>query len=113
MLGVIHRCILGIGPAHFKEFFRLAPPFSGQGHRYQLVDVRTAGSANTLLNRLAFGLIAVYNMLPGSVFSGKGVKQFQRNLQDLIKQRATAGWENWADTLSPRLPMATHPLRIC
>ena len=112
MLGVIHRTVLGIGPTQFKDFFQLAPRVDGQRHRFQLVDIRVSGSMNSLLKRSPLGLIAIYNLLPEWVFEVKCVKHFQKNLQDLVKQRATAGCEDWADSLSPRLPMSTHPLHV-
>ena len=112
MLGVIHRTVLGKGPRHFKEFFQLAPRVAGQRHRFQLVDIRLSGSVNSLLKRSSLGLIAIYNLLPEWVLEAKCVKHFQKNLQELVKERATAGCEDWADSLSPRLSMSTHPLRL-
>ena len=111
MLGVIHRSVLGVGPAHFRNFFQLAKPTGGQRHRFQLVDIRGAKSTPTILTRSAFGLIAIYNLLPERVFSGTSVKHFQKNLQELVRERAAAGCDNWADTLSPRLNLADHPLQ--
>ena len=110
MLGLIHRTVLGKGPPHFKKFFMLQSA-SGQRHRFNLADVRKTKSTKQLLTRSALGLIAVYNMLPEAVFNGSSVKDFQRSLQELVKQRASAECEDWADTFSPRLTLQSHPLR--
>ena len=112
MLGVIHRTILGRGPPHFKEFFKRAPCV-GQRHRFHLADVREPGPTSKLLTRSVFGLVAVYNLLPEQVFECKSIKHFQRNLQELVKQRASSGCEDWTESLSPRLPMQSHPLQLC
>ncbi len=112
MLGLIYRTVVGVGPPHFRKFFQRAQLTGGERHRYQLVDFRARGSNTRLLARSAFGLIGVYNLLPDWVFNVKTVKCFQRNLQELVKQRATAGCADWPDSLSPRLPWATHPLQV-
>ena len=108
LLGVIHRCVLGKGPPHFKQFFKGADVTAAHRHRFHLVDVRGSKSTSNLIIRSAFGLIGVYNLLPELVVSAKSVKLFQHNLQDLVKERASQGCNNWADSLSPRLPSATH-----
>ena len=41
----------------------------------------------------------------------KDVKQFQKELQNMVRERATTGYENWTSTLSPRIPLTSHPLR--
>ena len=41
LLGLIHRTVLGVGPAHFKSFFRLQPEGGRKprgAHRLQLVE---------------------------------------------------------------------------
>ena len=111
MLGVIHRSVLGKGPPHFKEFFKRAEVNSARRHRFHLVDVCGAASTSNLIVRSAFGLIGVYNLLPERVVSARSVKIFQHNLQALVKERAYQGCSNWPDSLSPRLPMVTHPLQ--
>ena len=73
MLGLIHRTVLGKGPAHFKQFFRLAEARDtyetrrrGRTHSKQLEDPRR-GVFPELLRRSALGLVAVYNRLPEEV----------------------------------------------
>ena len=111
LLGVIHRSVLGKGPPHFKQFFKRADVTAARRHRFHLVDVRGSKSTSNLIIRSAFGLIGVYNLLPELVVSAKSVKLFQHNLQDLVKERASQGCNNWADSLSPRLHFAIHPLQ--
>ena len=119
MLGLIHRTVLGKGPQHFRRFFspaerqhtantRLA--LRRQQHGKQLKDPR----ANTHLNstrRSALGLVAVYNLLPPGTVNNATVKEFQQALQELVKERAAANCEDWAETFSPRVPLHRHPLR--
>ena len=118
MLGVIHRTTLGKGPAHFREFFKPAERTqrtyftrrTARNHTKPLEDPRT-GRFPELLRRSALGLIAVYNMLPPELVLAKTVKEFQSNLQELLKTRAKEGCDDWAETLSPRVPLWCHPLR--
>ena len=118
MLGVIQRTVLGKRPDHFQQFFRPAaqtqrPYFTrrtAKRHARQLEDPRK-GAFPELLRRSALGLIAVYNLLPEQTVAESTVKDFQSKLQGLLKQRAAAGCENWAETLSPRVPLWKHPLR--
>ena len=107
LLGLIHRTVLGLGPAHFKEFFKLSCS-TGRRHRFRLLDVPTT----RLTSRSALGLIAVYKLLPVWVAESLSVRVFQGKLQSLVKLRATDGCADWVSTFSPRLPLATHPLVI-
>ena len=106
LLGMIHRTVLGKGPPHFKEFFQISSA-AGQRHRFSLKD----SSWNRLSKRSALGLIPVYNLLPDHIVETFSVKEFQANLQKLIKLRAEAGCDNWQATFSPRIPLNVHPLR--
>ena len=118
MLGVIHRTTLGKGPTHFQQFFHAAAKSNtsyltrraAKNHSRQLEDPRK-GAFPELLRRSALGLIAVYNLLPESIVAEDTVKEFQKKLQELLKARAEAGCEDWADTLSPRVPLWRHSLR--
>ena len=64
-----------------------------------------------VLRRSALGLVAVYNRLPAEAVEEATVKGFQRKLSDDLKDRATAGREDWKQTFSPRIPLWRHPLR--
>ena len=64
-----------------------------------------------LVRRSALGLIKVYNLLPKEVVAPTEVKDFQRKLQELVKERAVADCNDWKRTLSPRVEWWCHPLR--
>ena len=118
MLGVVHRTVLGKGPSHFRAFFKLAElkqhryltRRAGKNHDKQLEDPRK-GTFPELVRRSALGLIAVYNLLPADLVEEKTVKGFQSKLQGHLKERAAAGCEDWAETLSLRVPLWKHLLR--
>ena len=75
----------------------------------KVVDPRTS-LKHPMIKRSFLGLVAVYNLLPASCVALNNVKEFQRALQHLVKERAKMGREDWQDTLNPRIPMARHPL---
>ena len=117
MLGLIHRTVLGRGPAQFRELFKLAP-LDGQTartrsqcsrHRFQLEDPRDKQHSH-MLARSALGLVWVYNHLPPRVVEQASVSQFQAELQRVVKDRAAARCADWAQSLSPRVPLTSHPL---
>ena len=96
MLGVIHRAVLKKGPQQFWTLF----PTTGAGER----KVREAdlGKGKALLKRSLLGLVPIYNRLPEEVVSAATTQEFQRRLQLLGKDWATAGCEQWEAGLSPR-----------
>ena len=117
MLGLLHRAALKLGPPQFWEFFQLQTEQSGgrtrragQRHPRQLRETRR-GRFLEVLRRSALGLVAVYNLLPAWVVKADTVKNFQTNLAEVLRQRATAGCSDWVCTFSPRIPMWRHPLR--
>ena len=121
MLGLVHRTVLGKGPRHFQRFFRRreggqAASFWTRGaekrqeHGRQLEEVPYTHCPE-LLRRSALGLVKVYNMLPAHVVQAGTVKDFQSNLQELLKERVRSGCEDWAETFSPRVHWYRHPLR--
>ena len=118
MLGLVHRTVLGKGPKHFQKFFTLEEKLphartrlgkKRKEHGRQLRDPRARTHLN-VVRRSALGLVAVYNLLPAKVVQLQEVKDFQRALQELVKERACANCENWHLTLSPRLALHNHPL---
>lgn len=125
LLGVIHRCVLGKGPSHFKEFFKTAggDASSNKKHSFQLAEFFDSHSSDFVLPgsrpaeyicRSALGLISVYNKLPSSIVEAcPSVSSFQASLQRLVKGRAAAGCADWHRTLSPRVPPHRHPLNSC
>ena len=66
-----------------------------------------------LIRRSALGQVALYNMLPDKVKASKQVKEFQRGLQVMMKQRLESGCLDWKDTFSPRVALWKHPLKAC
>ena len=104
MLGVIHRSVLGLGPAQLQAFFQRAPARTGHAtraagkrHDKQLIDIRD-GRFLEIQRRSALGLIWIYNRLPGSVVSEMTVSGFQHQVQEMVKERASSGCTDWLDT---------------
>ena len=116
MLGVLHRTALGKGPVHFQQFFQLSTADrictrSGSvRHNRQLVDIRNRHFLE-MERRSALGLIWVYNRVPGEIIRYDTVKEFQKSLQQLLKERLVAGCADWKETFSPRVLAYAHPLR--
>ena len=116
MMGLLHRAALGKGPDHFKQFFKLSTAErhctrSGSGrHSRQLLDIRNEHFLE-IERRSALGLVWVYNRLPDGIARHDTVKEFQRTLQLLLKDRLATGCTDWKTTLSPRVPAYCHPLR--
>ena len=73
---------------------------AGQRHRFHLKDA----VRHRLSKRCALGLIPAYNLLPSWVVETFSVKEFQTNLQELVKSRAVAGCDDGQATFSPRAP---------
>ncbi len=103
MLGLLHRTALGKGPSVFQDLFE-----RDQRER-SFIDPRRARCA-PLIKRSAFGLIAVYNMLPPSIVAAASVSVFQKSLQGIIINYARAGCPKWSEVFSPRLPLSSHPI---
>ena len=116
MLGLIHRCTLGNGPLHFKEFFTPATTLrrntrsGGRLHSKQLMDIRDRPFLE-IERRSVLGLIWVYNRLPQDIINADDVRIFQRNQQLILKQQISSGYEDWSTTFSPRIPVYKHPMR--
>ena len=115
MLGVIHRCVLGRGPPQFRQFIKLSGKPPGRStrlacarHKLQIEEMEPV---QDYARRSLLGLLSIYNLLPAAVVEGSAkVSDFQSKLQNLVQERAMEGCANWADTLSPRLALAGHPL---
>ena len=112
MLGLIHRTIIKKGPPHFRAHFRLAGPArpgEARHHGRHLVDPREEWTGRAV-SRSILGLVAVHNLLPEETTRLNVVSAFQSALQKLVLERAEEGAVDWADTLSPRRPLDSHPL---
>ena len=122
MLGIIHRTVLGSGPAQFRSFFAPDERARREGlgkHRLQLKVLEPHESDFRLphsrpaeyIERSALGLTRVYNKLPASIVEASAtVSSFQSALQQLVLCRAHADCADWELTLSPRVPSWRHPL---
>ena len=117
MLGVIHRASVGKGPEQLQKLF---PPAEPVGRR----SARIASNLHTrqrellientqlgVIERSAFGLVRIYNMLPQHLVDSTDVSIFQAKLQDIVKIRARSACVDWANTYCPRMPLDTHPAR--
>ena len=108
MLGLLHRCALGKGPEHFKDLFNVstAPRRNirngSRMHGSQLVDIRNKHCLE-IERRSALGLIWIYNRIPEAITSDDTVKDFQGNLQLLLKERIVTGCTDWNITFSQRI----------
>ena len=108
MLGLIHRTVLGCGPAHFASMFRPSPPSSSQKHCWHLQSHR--GSQNLLkLVRSTLNLTDVCNLLPARVVDQMSVAAMQHELQCILKFRAASREDDWQHTFSPRVSLPEHP----
>ena len=102
MLGVIHKCVLGITHKSLCDLFPLAPTghrfptsFASTLHNKQLLD-RCDGSQTEVLQRSIFGLVRVYNLLPQVIIDLSCVKSFQGALTEMVRIRcrdAAVGWQ--------------------
>ena len=101
LVGLIHGRVLGRGPTKFKDHFDLL--------KGRLVDPR-ASIKGAIITRSAVGLVAVYNLFPEKYRGEKNVINFQRLLQETLKQRAQEGCTDWKSTFYPRAPIPMHPL---
>ena len=117
MMGVIHRAALGKGPSQLQDLF---PPAVSVGRRSARIAAKrhTKERAVTIedhqrcmVERSAFGLVRVYNLLPQQFVDTDSVSLFQSGLQHLVRTRATGGCADWQSTLSPRVQIEVHPLR--
>ena len=117
VLGLIHRTVLGLGPAHFKSWFfpTSTPPHQyrtrqqTRRHTKQLHDY-LQGNHTELLRRSLLGQTRRYNTLTQETVDCKTVRLFQRKLQTTLKEKAKQqleaegvlrrGEARWQDALS-------------
>ena len=115
MLGVIHRATLGLGPEQLQDFFKrdwavvtTRSRMSQRRHPRQLIGARRPRFSEQF-RRSAFGLVAVYNLLPEEVVSMLTVSSFQSRLQSLLRAHARST-SDWSTLFSPRFQLYCHPL---
>ena len=98
LLGLVHRTVLGRGPANFRQwFFPATEPSHCYGTRHmtrkhtkQLHDYLD-GSHTELLRQSALGCTRTYNSLQQEVVDSPSVAAFQRKLQQRAKELAIQG----------------------
>ena len=78
-------------------------------HHLQIED-RYESLHRDYINRSIFGYIWIYNLLPAVVVESVSVKAFQAKCQQIFKDIATMGNDNWTTTFSPRYPRTHNPL---
>ena len=113
MLGLIHKCVLGIAHPLLQDLFA-QPALSGSFshptrfnrtlHGRQLKD-HLIGAHSDQIHRSVFGLVKVYNRLPGYIVEHTEITAFQKGLMEILRDTCDRR-ENWADFLSPRRPIA-------
>ena len=111
LLGLVHRTVLKLGPAHFENWFFEAPPQKHthrtrqqtRRHNRQLYDYLN-GEHTELLRRSPLGLTRVYNELPQSAVDKPTVSAFQSQLQHLVKTALRTGSEHWKHCVNLRKP---------
>ena len=96
MLGVLHKCTLGIAHRSFACMFPAASPtqtqtryltrLSSRRHTKQILD-RCQGDQLEFFKRSLFGLVGVYNLLPQDVVDLKTIKSFQRALTSIAREQ--------------------------
>ena len=79
-------------------------------HSKHLIDIRN-GHCLEPVRRSGIGMVQIYNYLPQSIVDATSVSRFQSALTELVAARARSGQSNWSQTLSPRIPLLSHPLR--
>ncbi len=119
MLGVIHRAVLHKGPPQLWPFFQrddaarehsMVTRSMQRRHSRHLRSYRV-GAFYCMLQHSILGLIDVYNLLPAHVVEQTTVKDFQRDLQEQLRNFARMGREGWELAFSPRFALHEHPLQ--
>jgi len=116
VLGMIHRAVLRKGPKQLQRLFPADDALDAartraqrRRHHRHLRDPRTTNDL-CAFRRSAFGLVAVYNLLPARFVDLPNVSAFQGALQALVREAARQDTPRWPNALSPRLELTRHPL---
>ena len=114
LLGVIHRSVLGLGPVHFKTFFKLLDSTSDKNSRNRhnkQIETHRKGKFLDIVAESILGLVDIYNLLPECMVQTKSVKDFQTLLAQLVKTATAKCTTDWKNLLSPRKALHSHPLK--
>ena len=117
ILGVIHRAAMCEGPPQFWKYFRIDSVLpverrtrNARRHEMHLVEW-PHGRDLDIMRRSALGMIRVYNILPADRVAKRCLKEFQRGLTDLVRDRVIARDARWKFLLSSRHQIFQyHPL---
>ena len=109
MLGLLHKCNLGTAHPRIVELFPPVPrkasyyptKYSQGRHDKQLLESCT-GHFLELTRRSLFGLVRVYNFLPGDVVHQPTVKDFQSRLTEEVRKKCRRQEADWELAYSPR-----------
>ena len=110
VLGTIHRALLGVGPDHFRTFFRYVPGSNNtlrNRHSKQIVSHR-CGKFLDLLAHSMLGAADVYNLLPEYMVEAASTTEFQHRLQEMAVAAANEGMHDWKNIYSPRQALHAH-----
>ena len=113
MLGIIHRAMLGLGPDHFRRYFRFASHVSNTErvrHNRQIVSHRH-GKFLDVLAHSVLGAADIYNLLPQYIVDATTTKEFQHRLQELVCTTIEYDVYEWQDIFSPRKALHSHALK--
>ena len=103
MLGMLHRIVLGDAPQQLVDIFPFSHRISAFNTRVQRHDRQFVEHAfrTDRLQRSAFGLTVVYNLLPPQVVACMTVSAFQSRLQMALRNAADQGVDDWFALLTP------------
>ena len=102
ILGLIHKCVVGVADITLRELFPAAEQrchrhdtrLSSRRHNKQVLD-RCDGRHSELLARSIFGLVKVYNLLPQHMVDHTEVTAFQHTLTLHAKHVCKSGVHDW------------------
>ena len=108
MLGLLHKCALGLAHKDLQKLFPAAPEWqknmrtSVPKHSRQIWDrCYKTNRELDIFHHSVFGLVKVYNRLPQDCVDQENVKEFQRKLTELAKMRCKRQ-KLWINMFSPR-----------
>ena len=106
MLGLLHKCRLGIAHPWLVSLFPSATVqptgtrYSDKRHDRQILE-RCKGKFLEMTRNSLFGLVRVYNFLPEHVVHCDTVKKFQKELTKMARIQCSAGSDKWMIMFSP------------
>ena len=109
MLGLLHKCTLGIAHPRLLELFpqitlpswRYMTKQAVRRHDRQILE-RCKGNFLEITRNSLFGLVRVYNFLPEHIVHSTIIKDFQKKLTAMARECCNSGSEAWPTMFSPR-----------